>query len=82
MIANPWIEELWRHHVYTPALQQPRELALDGDEIKSRNVAGLELDEHVDVAVRTEVVPKNGAKSREPSDMVASAESRQGFTIY
>jgi len=81
LIANSWIEELWRHHVHAPAVQQLRELALDRDEVESRNVARLELDEHVYVAVRAEVVPKNRAKQCQPPDVIASTERRHGFTI-
>ena len=47
-------------------------------------MAGLELHQHVDVAVRTEVVPKNGAEQRQAPDMVASTEplaaERQALT--
>jgi hypothetical protein len=62
LIANAGIEKLWRHHIDAPAVQQSRELALDADEVEARNMAGLKLHQHVDVAVGAEIVPKNGAK--------------------
>lgn len=37
-------------------------------------LVGLELDEHVDVAIRPEVATKHRTEQREPADMVLSAE--------
>jgi hypothetical protein len=64
-----------------PAIQQSRELALDADEAEARNMAGLELHQYVDVTVGAEIVPKDGAKQREPRDVMSSAERRHRVTI-
>jgi hypothetical protein len=37
-------------------------------------MAGLELDEHVNVAIRAEVIPKHGAEEGELPDVVSPAE--------
>jgi hypothetical protein len=48
----------------TCRLQKRRELALDADEVETGNVAGLKLHEHVDVAVRAEIVSQDRAEER------------------
>ena len=47
-------------------MQQSRELALDADEVETRDMAGLELHQHVNVTVGAEIVPKDGAKQSQP----------------
>lgn len=63
-MANSVIEELRRHHVYAPAMQQLGELPLDADKGQPRHMAGVKLHEHVDIAVWTKIVSKNGAEQR------------------
>jgi WD40 repeat protein len=46
----------------TRALQESRELALDGDEVQAGNVTWLEFDQDVDVAVRSKIVAKHRAE--------------------
>ena len=64
-----------------PALQKRRELALDADEVEAGNVAGLKLHEHVDVAVRAEIVSQDRAEQRESGDVVSPAKDRDGIAI-
>jgi hypothetical protein len=54
-------QESWRVQVHLPA-EEAAELFLDGKEAQPRNMSGLELDEHVHVAIRTEIVPENRAE--------------------
>jgi len=44
-------------------------------------VTGLELHQHVDVAVGPEVVTKHRAEQRQPRDMVSLAERRGGAAV-
>jgi hypothetical protein len=44
-------------------------------------VAGLELDQHVNVAIWPEVVAKHRPKERELADMVALAEACKPFSV-
>jgi hypothetical protein len=57
-------------------VKQHRELALDADEIKARNVTGLKLHQKIDVAARAEVITQNGSKEREPFDVMPAAQFR------
>jgi hypothetical protein len=45
-------------------MQEHRELALNADEVQAGHVAGLELHQHVDVALRPEIVAKDRAERR------------------
>jgi len=56
------------------APEHRRELVLYIDECKPRNMTGLELDEHVDVAGRSEIVAQHRAEQGEASDMPSTAE--------
>ena len=44
--------------------EQAREFGLEVEEGQAGDVAGFELDQHVHVAVRTEVVPQDRAEER------------------
>ena len=81
LIANARIEKLWRHHIDAPAVQQSRELALDADTVEARNMAGLEFHQHVNVTVGAEIVAKDGAKQRQPRNVMSLAERRHRVTI-
>ena len=50
----------------TPATEETGKLVLQPDEAESRHMPGLELHQHVDVAIGTEIVPKDGAEESEP----------------
>ena len=62
-------------------MQQSRELALDADEVETRNVAGLEFHQHVDVTIGPEIVPKDGAKQSQPRNVMPLTERRHRVTI-
>jgi len=44
-------------------------------------VARLELDQHIDVAVRAKVFPQDRAEKRQPADVVSAAEAGQHRTV-
>jgi hypothetical protein len=75
------VSRLWRHHINTPAVQQSRELALDADEVETRNMAGLKLHQDAVVTVGAEIVPKDGAEQSQPCDVMPPAERRHRVTI-
>ena len=50
-------------------------------EVETRNVARLEFDQYVNVAIRGEVVAKDGAEQRKSLNVVAATECRHGGTI-
>jgi len=62
--------------------EQLRKLLLDRDDLPPRGAAGLELDQHVDIAVRTEVIAQYGSKQREPPDAVPPTECGQRLAWY
>src|SRR3954470_13946862 len=74
LVANPAVEKLGRDEIDTPAVEKSRKLILEPDEPETRYMPGLELYEDVDIALRTEVFPQNGAEEREPPDVIAPAE--------
>ena len=49
--------------------------------VSGRDAQAIVLGTYVDVAVGTEVVPKDRAKQSEPRDVMSSAERRQRVTI-
>lgn len=50
------------------------ELLFESDEGEARSLPRLEFDEHVDIAVRAEVISQDGAKKREALHGIAPAE--------
>ena len=62
LIANPRVQELRRHHVDRPSLQEPGELTLDSDEVETGDVARLEIHQDVDVAFRPKIVAEHRAE--------------------
>jgi hypothetical protein len=58
------------------------EFALHGKEIKPDRSVRLELDQHVDVAVRAEVIAKDRPEQRQFPNPVTSAKLRYLFLIY
>ncbi len=48
--------------VHVPPVQEPGKLPFHADEVETRNVARLEFDQQVNIAVSAEVVSKNGAE--------------------
>lgn len=65
MIANPAVQELRRHHVYASALQQSGKLPFNADEVEAGDLARLELNEDIDVAVRSKIVAKHRPEQRQ-----------------
>jgi hypothetical protein len=62
-------------------IKQPAQLLLHPEEPESRRPSGLELDQHVDVAARAEVVAQCGPENGEPTNAVLSAELGQSILI-
>src|SRR6266849_10601542 len=58
------------------APKEIRQLLLHAEERETRNVVRIELDQHVDVTVRAEVVAQDRPEQRELTDVVATAEVR------
>jgi hypothetical protein len=56
------------------AIEQSREVGLVVDEGEARRMAGLVLDEDVEVAVGPEVVAQDGAEQGEAADVALAAE--------
>jgi hypothetical protein len=69
------------NQVHPAALQQCGELALHADEVQARNVIRLELHQHIDVAVRVEVIAEHRSKHGQPRDMVPLAERFDGAAV-
>lgn len=59
--------------VHRPS-QKLRKLALKREEAKPRDMTLFELDEHVHVALRAEIIPENRAEQGKPPDVVPPAE--------
>jgi hypothetical protein len=60
---------------------RPRISDLHGEEGEARAVTGLELDEHVHVALGREVVPQDRPEEGETPDMVTPAEVGDRLSI-
>ena len=58
-----------------------RKFVLEVHQREPRNMPGLELDQDVDIAVRSEVIAKDRAKESESPDMVAAAEVSEALPI-
>ena len=56
------------------SLEELAQLVLEGDEAEARGAPRLELDEHVDVALRREVIAEDAPEQREADDAVAPEE--------
>ena len=59
-----------------PAPEHLPELVPQGEEGQARDVTWLELDQDVNVAVRSKVTPQDRAEKRQPADVVLAAERR------
>lgn len=53
------------------------EVVLDVEDLPPWSVSRFELDQHVDVAVRAEIVAQHGTEEGQPSDVVPTAERRE-----
>src|SRR4051794_33936718 len=73
LIAEVRAEETGCVQIHLPA-QNPRELLLHRKEREAGHVTGLEFHQDVDVALRPEIVPENGAEERQSADVVVAAE--------
>lgn len=51
-----------------------RELIFEVKELPPRDMSRLKLDEHIDVAVLTEIVPQCGPENREAGDVMPPAK--------
>ena len=64
------------------ASEELTELALQSDELKKADPGiGGELDQHVDVALRAEVLAQDGTKEGEAPDAAAPAEGSQPLCV-
>ena len=64
----------WASRGLLDAHPTPRQLALDADELETRHVTRLELHQHIDVALRTEVVAERRTKQRQARDVTSLAK--------
>ena len=60
-------------------IEQPAQLLLHPEEPEPRRPSGLELDQHVYVAVRAEVVAPRGPENGEPTNAILSQNSASRF---
>jgi hypothetical protein len=58
-----------------------RELVLDAEEPESGYVAGLELYQHVEIAVGAKVRAERGAEHRKTTDVITVAVFRQALKV-
>jgi hypothetical protein len=81
LFPNAHVQELGGDQVHATALQQPGQLALHADEVEPRHVTGLEFHQHIDVAVRAEVVAQCRSEPRQSRDTVPLAERPDGTAV-
>src|SRR6266508_377622 len=82
LVPNEWMQGL-RHVEIHLAPQEAGELLLDLRQGEVRiSVLGLELDEHVDVAVGSEVVAEDRAEQGQPADVVPPAKLGDALLRY
>lgn len=65
-VSEVGAEEAGRQEIHLSA-EESRKLSLDGDEPEADGRAGLELDENVDIAFRTELAPQSRAEESQPT---------------
>ena len=75
------IQGLGRHEVNPATAEEAGQFPLDADETKSGHMGGIELNKHVDVALREEIVPQHRTKQRQSPDVVAPAECGDSLAI-
>src|SRR5437660_9360209 len=75
------MKELGCDEIDTTALQQRRELALDGHEVQAGHVPRLKFHQDVDVTIGLTIAAKHGAKDREASDVMPATKSGQRLAI-
>lgn len=74
MVAEISNETGWRAHINAP-LDYLGQLQLHaGQRHESGQMARLELDEEIDVAVRAEIIARDRAEQRQLADVIATAE--------
>jgi len=71
------VQEARGHQVHRAPPKELRQLALHPHESQPGRVAWLELDEDIDVALRSEVLSQDGPEEGKPPDVVPAAESFQ-----
>jgi len=65
-----------------PAAEDCRQLFLHREEIEAWGVTGLELDDHVHVAVWPEIVTEYRAEESEPADVMPPAKAADPVRRY
>jgi hypothetical protein len=80
-IAEPPVEVLLTHEIDAMAAEDARELFLDIEDAETDHLAGLEVDEDVNVAVWPEIVRQDGAKQGEFADVIPPAELSDSVAI-
>lgn len=59
LLTDPGVQKLWCDHVDAPTLHEPGELTFDAHELQPWHMTRLKLHQHVNIAVRTEIVTKD-----------------------
>src|SRR6266496_348699 len=80
-VANPVVEELGGHQVHLPS-EKRGEFRLNRDDLPTGNVFLLELVQHIDVAVRAEIISQDRAEERELANVVPPAKVSEPLTIH
>src|SRR5438876_1997533 len=61
--------------------EEARKLILDVEDPETDHLAGLEFDQHIHVAARTEVIPQNGTEQRQFPDVMTTAERGDPLSV-
>ncbi len=70
----------WCVQVNSPP-EDLRQLLFQREEFEARNVSRLELDQHVNVTVRPEIVAKHRSEQCKPANVVAPAKTGKDFLV-
>jgi hypothetical protein len=81
LIAKSRIQNLRCDHVDASAAEELRQLLFHADETQTRHVPRFEFAEHVDITVRPKVIAQDGAKKRQPLNVVPSAKRRNYLRV-
>src|ERR1043165_1041185 len=80
LVPEVLAEEAGRVQVYLPA-EQSGQFALHREEREAGRVAGLELDQNVDVAIRPKVLAQHRAEQRQTRDVAPATKLRECVAV-
>jgi hypothetical protein len=76
-IPEATIQVLGPYHIHAVSSQETREFFLDRNKPKAHDMTWFKLDQHIYVAVRSEIVPQDRAEEGQSADMLFPAELGQ-----